>query len=181
MIITHNEKVSSNFRGTIIDLETIGDFSRQFADNDSRQYRTLKPAILGYITKNELNILCAKGEDAIDELIERSVEIVPSLKAPLFAFQSRFERGVFHHSCGMQIEFDGELNKEIFEWKGNACTELDIPNYGDPFNNVGRECNLAWERGDYEKAIKHNRSCLLKERDILLKRTYREPDELKLV
>lgn len=181
MIITHNEKVSSNFKGTIIDVETIGDFSRQFADEDSRRYRNLKPIILGYITENELNILCAKGKDAIDELIERSVMIVPSLKEPLFAFQSRFERGVFYHSCGMQIEFDGELNKETYEWKGNACAELDIPNYGDPFNNVGKECNLAWIRGEYKKAIKHNRSCLLKERDILLKRNYREPDELKLL
>ena len=181
MIITRNEKFSSNFKGTIIDLETIGDFSRQFAENDSRQYHTLKPTILGYINKNELNILCAKGKDAIDELIERSVEIVPSLKKPLFAFQSRFERGVFHHSCGMQIEFDGELNRETFERKGNACVELDIPNYGDPFNHDGRQCNLAWTRGDYENAIKHNRNCLLSERDILLKRNYREPDVLKRV
>ena len=79
-----------------------------------------------------------KREDAIDELIEQSVEIVPSLNEPLFAFQSRFERGVFYHSCGIQVQFNGELNKEIFEWKGNACTELNIPNYDDPFNNVGR-------------------------------------------
>jgi hypothetical protein len=179
MIITLNEKTSSNFKGTIIDIETIGDFS-QFADNDSRQYHNLEPTILGYITKNELNILCAKGKDAIDELTEQIVEIVPSLKKPLFAFQSRFERGVFYHSCGIKIQFYGELNKETFEWKGNACAELDIPNYGDPFNNVGKECNLAWTKGDYEKAIKHNRSCLLKERDILLKRKHRKPDGLKL-
>ena len=140
----------------------------------------MKPTILGYITKNELNILCARGKDGIDKLIEQSLEIIPSLKKPLFAFQSRFERGVFHHSCGIQIQFDGELNKETFEGKGKACAELDIPNYGDPFNNVGKDCNIAWTRGDYEQAIKLN-SCLLKERDILLKRTYREPDKLKLV
>jgi hypothetical protein len=111
MIITHNEKVSSNFEVTIIDIETIGDFSRQFADNDSRQYLNLKPTILGYITKNELNILCAKGKDAIDKLREQSLEIIPSLKKPLFAFQSMFERGVFHYSCGIQLQFHGELNK----------------------------------------------------------------------
>lgn len=70
----------------------------------------------------------------------------------------------------MQIEFDGELNNDTSEWKSNACTELDIPNYGGPSNNVDKECIFAWIRGECEKAIKHNRSCLLKERDILLKR-----------
>lgn len=180
MLITHHEKVKSPFKGTIIDIETIGNFSRQFEDEDSRRYCNLEPTILGYIDEKELNILCAKGTDAIDELIERIIVIVPSLSQPLFAFQSRFERGVFHHSCGIQIEFDGELNDETYEWKGTACKELDIPNYGDPFNNVGRDCILAWIRGDYENAIKHNRSCLLKERDILLKRKYRKPDSLEL-
>jgi hypothetical protein len=179
MIITRNEKFSSNFKGTIIDLETIGDFSRQFADNDSKQYQNLKPTILGYITKNELTISCAKGNDAIDELIERGVELIPSLEKPLFAFQSRFERGVFHHSFGVKIAFDGELNRETFERKGNACTELGIPNYGDPFNHDGRLCYLAWAKGDYENAIKHNRNCLLSERDILLKRGCRTPDILE--
>jgi len=181
MIISHNEKSKFSFKGTIIDIETIGDFSREFADNDSRQYRGLTPTILGYIAKDELNVLCAKGTSALGELKEKIVEIVPSLKKPLFAFQSRFEQGVFHHSCGIKIKFNGELNKEIYEWKGNACTELDIPNYNDPFNNVGKYCVDAWFKGDYENAIKHNRSCLLKERDILPKRNYREPDELNLL
>lgn len=180
MILNHNEKVASNFKGTVIDVETIGEFSREFADDDSRQYRELKPTILGYITKDELNVLCAKGMDALDELKEHITDILPSLNRPLFAFQSRFERGVFHHSCGIQIEFEGELNKETFEWKGYACSDLKIPNYADPFNNVGKDCNIAWMKGDYDSAIKHNRSCLLKERDILLKRKYRKPDKLKL-
>jgi hypothetical protein len=180
MIITHNEKVSSNFDGTIIDIETIGEFSK-YENNDSRQYCKLTPTIIGYINKDELRILCAKGTDALKELQDIAVSVIPSLEKPLFAFQAMFERGVFHHSCGMQIPFDGELNKETFEPKGDACVELNIPNYGDPFNHDGRQCNLAWTRGDYENAIKHNRNCLLTERDILLKRRFREPDELKLL
>jgi hypothetical protein len=179
MIISHNEKASSNFKGTIIDIETIGDFSK-YDDNDSRQYHKLTPTILGYITKDELNSLCAKGIDALEELKEQTVHILPSLKKPLFAFQSRFERAVFHHSYKIEIKFDGELNNKAREWKGDACSDLGIPNYDDPFNNVGKECNIAWIKGNYDAAIKHNRSCLLKERDILLKRNYRKPDELKL-
>jgi hypothetical protein len=180
MLITHNEKMRSRFDGTIIDLETTGEFSR-FPYDDSRNYQNLKLTIFGYVNNNELNISCAKGNDGLDQLIERTKKIVPSLKQPLYAFQSRFERGVFYHACGLEIEFDGELNSQTFEKKLNACIELGIPDYGDPYNHDGRQCSLAWERGDYKNAIKHNRNCLLTERDILLKRNYREPDELKFI
>jgi len=36
-------------------------------------------------------------------------------------------------------------------------------------------------REEFDKAIAHNRACLLKERDILIKRGFRKPDELKFV
>ena len=127
MIISHNEKTQSNFRGTIIDLETIGDFSN-YEDDDFRQCSKLTLIIMGYITKDELTVLCAKGMDALDELREQTISILPSLKKPLFAFQSRFERSVFHHSCGIKVEFDGDLNNRPREWKGYACSDLDIPN-----------------------------------------------------
>jgi hypothetical protein len=180
MIFLHNEKIKSNFEGTVIDIETIGDFSDDYEENDSRRYCKLKPTILGYITKEELNVLCAKSTDALDELRGYALDILPSLNKPLFAFQSRFERGVFHHAYGVDVEFTGELNTHQREWKGYACSDLGISNYEDPFNNVGRDCNIAWKKGDYDNAIKHNRSCLLKERDILLKRGHRKPDDLIL-
>jgi hypothetical protein len=179
MILRHSERVASNFKGTVIDIETIGEFSREFANDDSRQYRELEPTILGYITKDELNVFCAKSVSSLDALKEQIVKILPTIDRPLYAFQSKFERGVFYHSCGIKIEFDGELNKETFENKGFACSELEIPNYDDPFNNIGRDCNIAWIKGDYDGAMRHNRSCLLKERDILLKRKYRTPDILE--
>jgi hypothetical protein len=180
VIITQNEKINSQFMGTIIDLETTGNFLH-FQYDDSRTYRDLKLTILGYINKNELNILCAKGDKGIKELIEETKAIVPSLKKPFYAFQSRFERGVFYHACGLEIEFDGELNNQTFEKKLNACAELGVPDYGDPYNHDGLKCSQAWERGDYKNAIKHNRNCLLTERDILLKRNYREPDPLNFI
>lgn len=39
----------------------------------------------------------------------------------------------------------------------------------------------AWDNGGYNEVIAHNRACLLKERDILLKRGYREPDILEFI
>lgn len=180
MIIVHSEKIKSKFEGTIIDIETIGDFCREYDDDDSRQYSKLVPTIFGYITKDKLKIRCAEGKTALKELQKVVTRILPSLKRPIYAFQCRFERGVLHHCYVVKLKIDGELNARTREWKGNACAELDIPNYNDPFNNVGKECVFAWLRGDYENAIQHNRSCLLKERDILLKRDYRKPDKLRM-
>ena len=180
MIIVHREKIKSEFKGTIIDIESIEDFCREYDDDDSRQYSKLVPTIFGYITKDKLKILCAEGKTALKELQKEIIKLMPSLKRPIYAFQCRFERGVLHHCYGVKLEVDGELNAYTREWKGNACSDLDIPSYGDPFNNSGYECMKAWLRGEYEKTIKHNRSCLLKERDILLKRDYRKPDILKL-
>ena len=41
--------------------------------------------------------------------------------------------------------------------------------------------SIAWEEGEFEQAIAHNRACLLKERDILLLTGAREPDEMIFV
>jgi len=180
MLISHSEKIKSDFEGTIIDVESIGSFCRNYPDDDSMQYSKIIPTILGYITKDELKILCAKGKSALNELQKETLKILPFLKKPLYAFQCRFERGAFYHCYDYTLKIDGELNAGSYEWKGDACAKLGIPNYGDPFNNSGNDCRLAWLRGDYENTIKHNRSCLLKERDILLKRGYRKLDKLRM-
>jgi hypothetical protein len=181
MLITHKEKVTpASFTGTIIDIETIGPFEN-YPDDDSRQYSKITPTIIGYITKHELNIICAKELENLNELRAETLKLVPSFEKPLFAFQSKFERGVFHHAYGIKLDIHGELNNKPREWKGYACSDLDIPQYDDPFNNDGKLCATAWVNGNHPQAIKHNRSCLLKERDILLKRSYRKPDELNLL
>jgi len=179
MLITHSEKNDLQFNGSIIDLETVGYFCKY---DDSRCYQKLELTIFGYINKDELKILCAKGEETIAELKEKSSKIIHSLEKPFFAYNCCFEMGGLFYSCGLKIEFDGDLMKEKvvgvkWENKREACVELGISNYNDPFNGVRRECSSAWLNGNWEDAIKHNRSCLLTERDILLKRGYRKPDQ----
>jgi len=180
MLKTHSEKNDLPFNGTIIDFETIGNFCDDYCNEDSRRYKNITLTMFGYIDGDNLNMLCAEGVESLKELKIKTIQILPTLKRPLFAFKSCFEKGVLFHSCGVTTEFDGELNAYRREWKGNACAELDISNYNDPFDNDGGKCKLAWLRGDYENAIQHNRSCLLKERDILLKRGCRKPDILNL-
>ena len=178
MIIEHKEDINSDFEGTIIDVETIGDFLNQYPD--SRRYMDIRLVIFGFINRYTLQILCAKGIETIDGLRERTGKIMDSLERPFYAFNSEFERGVLFYELGKEIGFDGEL-QEGHESKANARNSLGIPNYNDPFYDNGYLCMTAWENGQFDNAMAHNRACLLKERDILLKRGPRRPDELKFV
>ena len=178
MVLLREEGIDSNFEGTIIDIETVGNFSRQFAD--SRQYAKILPVIFGFINKGGLKIYCASSFAAIQKLRAKTSRIVAGLEKPFHAFNSSFEKGVLFHHLGEAIEFECELNKEKFEAKRLAVKALDIPQYDDPFNDNGLMCKKAWEAGNLGEAMAHNRACLLKERDILLKRGFRKPEELVL-
>lgn len=179
MVKTYSESTESHFEGTIIDIETIGEFERNY--NDSREYRFLSPVVFGLMTKDGIKIHYVENENSIDQLKKRMEGILPKLKRPLFAFNSIFERGVLFHSLGLDVSIDGELNMETRESKQVAVRLLGISNYDDPFDGSGWACKRAWLNGEIHMVIMHNRSCLLKERDILMKRGFRQPDELRLI
>ena len=180
MIIKHNEVLEESvFKGTVIDVETIGMFDDRH--EDSRRYRAIRLVIFGSLNKNALQIFCAEGIESIGELNEEVRNMIGGLERPFYAFNSEFERGVFFHNIGMKIDFNGELQERPRETKARARGELDIPNYGDPFFDKGYSCMIAWENAEFDRAIAHNRACLLKERDILVKRGSRKPDELEFI
>jgi len=179
VIIEHKEDIISDFEGTVIDIETIGEFDNRYYD--SRRYKEIQPVIFGFINRHSLHILCAKGIGAINELREMAEKIIDSLDRPFHAFNTDFERGVLFYELGKEINLDGELNKEKYESKADAVRNLRIPNYDDPFFNKGVLCMQAWKDREFHSTIAHNRACLLKERDILLKRGFRKPDELRFV
>jgi hypothetical protein len=180
MIHEHIEEIQSDFEGTILDIETIGDFDRVYA-YDSRHYRNLKQVIFGYINKAKLHIYCARSPEGVEKLKLMTPAIFAGLPRPYYAFNCNFESGVWFHQAGIQIDFDGELQGEPFESKKNAILRLRISNYNDPFYDQGFKCIKAWHDRDFDKAIAHNRACLLKERDILLKRGHTEPDKVHFV
>lgn len=181
MVKVFEEIINSAFKGTIIDIESIGNFSHSFLQSDSRYYSKHLPVIFGYITNERLKTFYVEKKKDIRYLIERIIAILPTLKNPFYAFNSDFEKGVLFHACGIRISFDCELNYEKFEGKAKAVSLLGIDNYDDPFFDKGYQCMKAWEKGNIEFAVKHNRSCLLKEKDILMKRGFRTPDEFILV
>lgn len=173
----YQEELISDFEGTIIDIETIGEFDNRF--DDSRRYRNITPVIFGYVNREVLKIICAENKSSIEYEKQEVVRLLPKLEKPFYAFNSIFEKGVLFHFLEILIEFR-ELNKERYENKEKAVRLLGISQYDDPFNGNGKLCMQAWLRENLKRAIAHNRACLLKERDILLKRGFREPDELEL-
>lgn len=179
MVKIYTETIASDFEGTIIDLETIGNFDDRY--DDSRRYRDIIPVIFGYMNREGIRILCAEDQSSISELGLEIIKVLDSLGRPFYAFNADFERGVLFKRLRKEITIDGELNQEKFESKKKVVRFFTIPNYGDPCNDNGLLCSQNWLKGKIEPAILHNRSCLLKERDILLKRGSRKPDELKLI
>ncbi len=179
VIIEYKEDISSSFEGTIIDIETIGGFLNQYPD--SRRYKDIQLVIFGFINRYAFHIFCAKGTEAIHELRERTEMIIDSLDRPFYAFNSDFERGVLFYELGKEIDFDGELNEEKYEPKSDAVRNLGIPNSDDPFYDKGLLCMQAWQDEEFDRAMAHNRACLLKERDILMIRGFRKLDELKFI
>ena len=172
-VYDYQKKASESIVGSVIDIETIGDIG-----SGQDRYKNTKQVILGYIASDNLRILCALNEEGIAELSKMSKEIIVNLPRPLYAFNCSFEQGVWFHHIGIRIDFDGELQGSQYESKKTACQSLRIPNYGDPFDGDGKKCIDAWLNGDFKHCIAHNRACLLKERDILIKRGATPPAEV---
>ena len=67
------------------------------------------------------------------------------------------------------------------EWKEGVVRELGIDQHGDPFKGSGKHCMWALKKDEIQNPIKHNKACLLKERDILNKRPPITAGEFKFV
>jgi hypothetical protein len=161
------EPLETMLWGTIIDFETVGEFEGKFPPHDSRHYSSLKPTIFGYITGNVIVQYCAEGYREISDLIEIISDNVPRLKGPFYALNCHFEGGVLNNACGLELVlFD--VRGPLIGSKWAIREMLGIPTYDDPYDGEGHRCSEGWMVGDYEKCLKHNRACLLIERDILL-------------
>ena len=173
------EKTDFQFEGTIIDLETIGNFKRGF--EDSREYSEIKPVLFGLIADGGIQIFYAEQHQELEELRLMIQKQVKKLQKPFYSFNTPFEMGVLFNTLNEIVMFERELNKEKFEPKRSAVENLRIQNYNDPFFDKGMLFPDSWKRGEFDKCIAHNRADLLKERDILEKRGFRLPDKFRFV
>ena len=93
---------------------------------------------------------------------------IPKLNPPYYAYNCYFEQGVCTHSCTCVPEplYDVRgRDSRIRKWDLRA--RLGISKYDDPFKGNGYTCLLEWQKNNYSDCLKHNRACLLVERDIL--------------
>lgn len=167
-MIENKESTKAGVKGTIIDIETIGEFDRKYPSYDLMHYSDLKPTIFGFLTENSLIQYCAEGPDEIPQLIQIIGNTIPKLSEPYYALNCYFERGILFHGCNLEPEFI-DVRGEIRGRKWDIRENLGISTYNDPFNGVGYTCLLEWEKENYSQCLAHNRACLLIERDILKK------------
>jgi hypothetical protein len=165
MVIENFEHVPVFFEGSIIDLETIGDFDEIYRLWDPRRYIDFKPTIFGYICGNSLVQYCAEGYDEIADIISLMKKTLPNLERPFYAFNTNFEVGVIQNTCSYQPFFI-DIRDNLYGSKWDIRKQLDIFTYNDPFNGEGCRCDSEWKIGNYDDCMKHNRACLLIERDI---------------
>ena len=172
MIEIHESTISSPFPGTIVDIETIGNFDLTYAGYDLKRYRNIRQVILGYITSDSLDIYCCESESEIKPLALKTKALLFELAKPFYAFNCDFEKKIWQvHGFILHNMEELQCKDQFgFETKAQAVEGLGIPQYDDPFDDNGLLAADAWSKGDFSAAIAHNRSCLLKERDIAIMR-----------
>lgn len=168
MVELYEETVIKKIPGTIIDLETIGEFNRKYKDH--RRLANLLPVIYGTLSENNLCIHYISNVNEVPDLLEVIKGTIEELPRPLWAFNYDFEQSIIYNQLGLKLEFK-ELQAIPYESKRNAVKVLRIEQFGDPFNDDGLLCSQKWKEGEINDAVSHNRACLLKEAEILLRRT----------
>jgi hypothetical protein len=166
MVRVRREHSSMRFRGTIIDLESTGGFDRAYPPWDPRQCASISPTIFGYMTDETLVQHCAEGEEQIQEIIEIMKDALPRLEEQFYAFNCSFERCIITNTCGQIHTFLDVRERKYRGSKWAIRQHLGTPTYDDPFHGDGLRCMHEWHRGNYDDCLRHNRACLLIERDI---------------
>jgi len=164
--------------GTIIDLETIGSIRNEF--KDTRRYEKVRPYLFGYLNGNTIVQKYVEKPDHISQLVQWIKEAISTnfFKVPLYAFFTEFETGVIYCTTGIKVNFDREL-KIGFGGKESIVKKFGINAYDDPFPGAGVKCIDEFKGENIADCLKHNRACLLKERDILFKRGFVDPDKIE--
>jgi hypothetical protein len=165
-----------SFEGTIIDLETVGPIHDGFKGTE--RYKEVKPYLFGYLTGNVVIQKYVEKYDHIPVLLNfiREENFGDFLK-PLYAFFVEFETGVIYCSTGRKLLFDREL-KEGKGSKEDQVKKFGISNYDDPFPGQGVKLIEEFKKGNITDPLRHNKACLLKERDIFFERGYVNPPQI---
>ena len=106
MVEHFKERVDSGFEGTIIDIETIGEFDKAYP-GDSRRYRNITPVLPGSLKRSQLKIYFIRNQEEIFGFKKYLIGNVVELERSLHAFNCRFETGVLYHFCRSRSTLNG--------------------------------------------------------------------------
>lgn len=174
------EKRETDFDGTIVDIETIGDFRKvAYPPNQDQdyilRYKDMKITTVGIYGGNEIQIYIAKEMNHLDQFQIKAIRIMEHVKRPTYAFNKSFEEGCYYWNSNCTLlDVDYDLQIFVGESKKSLVSKLNINNYDDPFFDDGGKCVDAFLLGNLQDIIRHNRSCLLKEHQILIIRGAKE-------
>lgn len=166
MVLVRQEHAYMRIKGTIIDLETIGGFNRAYPPWDPRHYASISPTIFGYLTGETLVQHCAEDTEEIQKIIHLMRDTLPKLERPFYALNCSFERCIIANTCKQNHPFHDVRGNKYHGSKWAIRQRIGIPTYDDPFHGDGLQCIPEWHRGNHQDCIRHNRACLLIERDI---------------
>lgn len=173
----YRETVGTDFEGTIVDIETIGDFTevgKSYPPDGQDylgRYKKIMITTVGLLSEGELTVHIAKDKESLEKFKSRAISIMTDLSRPTYAFNKSFEEGCYFWNAGFKVlNIDYELQKFVGEKKEDVVVELGISGYDDPYHGDGGRCITAFEEGKIDEIIKHNRACLLKEYQIFKKR-----------
>jgi hypothetical protein len=171
----YEEEVETLFEGTIIDLETIGDFERVPYTEDMQDYLDrycmMKVTTIGTLSDGCLNVMIAYDDEHLKRFQKSVLSSVRSAERPLYAFNKSFEEGCVYWASSCELHhFDFDIQMHQGEKKQQVVRDLGLLDYNDPYLGEGWRCVGAFREGNLGEIIRHNRSCLLKEYGILRKR-----------
>ena len=166
-VLIKKEPSSMMYPGTIIDIETIGSFNYNYPKYEAEHYASVIPTIFGLLTNRSLVQYCAEGTRDIRNLLRKINSVLPILEEPLLALNCNFEYNVLSNcNCFVPPNFVDVRGQLLQASKWSIRERYGFPKYDDPFEGDGSLCIFEWQKGNYEDCLRHNRSCLLIERDI---------------
>lgn len=167
-----------SFEGTVVDVESD---ERPFLEKlGADRYKNRCAVCCGFLDKSNVEIIAL----TCNALGERFIQIVDTklgeTSHPYYAFNSGFDMALLSKLLGRDIRFDRELQQYERQNKGYLRQKLGIPNFDDPFNDLGKLAAKEWtkhletrEIDCVKRIVAHNHACVLKEYSILVRAGYR--------
>lgn len=140
-------------------------------------YEKAKPCIVGILFKNKITqfVLYENHKEIVEKFKAELMNFLDELPKPLFAFNTKMERGNFKGFLNREYRFEeikpfngkGASKEYFFRFLLEKGLIVKTDSFEDPLRGNSRLVMSRWESERYEDVVKHNICCLVKEFNIL--------------